>query len=469
MATIIDQKGFTFPRRYLEQYCGLWAMDERTFGLLAETARATDLAAHVAENQVEGWEPLEHDLKAAENGQFIGARHGFFLTEDGIAIISMIGTMTKHGTSLSESSATTIIRRKFRNATMDSAVKGILFRIDSPGGTVAGTADLGDAVKAAAAVKPVHAFIEDIGASAAFWVASQASRIFANRMAMVGSIGTFGVLFDSSQMAEKEGVKVLVFRAGDFKGAGTPGTEITEAQQKEFQRLVDGANAHFIKAISTGRKMLMADVRAIADGRAHEAKDALKMGLIDGISSFDDVLRSLGSGPAQDAGDTNKGRRRTMSSDEKAPQTEAQEGVLLEAGPLAATQTMVASIDEIKAACPGADAGFIVVQLENKATVDQAQKAYIVEQSNRLEAQKKETEAAQTKADRPGVEALGDGKTGAKTSDGLNPIDGFNAAIAEKVKGGLNKVKAIEAVVYEQPELHEAYLEAVNPPRSRRR
>jgi hypothetical protein len=127
-------------------------------------------------------------------------------------------------------------------------------------------------------------------------VASQASRIIANETALVGSIGTYGVVQDTSGMAAMEGVRVHVIRAGAFKGAGTPGTEITAEHLTEMQRTVDGLNEYFLAGVAAGRSMLTAvRVRELADGRAWLAAEAKTLGLIDAIGSFDQALSELQS------------------------------------------------------------------------------------------------------------------------------------------------------------------------------
>ena len=132
---------------------------------------------------------------------------GYEITETGVAVIAISGILEKRQTHH--------VRSLLRNATEDERVVGILLVIDSPGGTVAGTADLAASIRSAAKVKPVHAFVEDLAASAAYWAASQAGKVFANtNTAMVGSIGTYAVLIDSSEMANKAGIKVHVIRAG---------------------------------------------------------------------------------------------------------------------------------------------------------------------------------------------------------------------------------------------------------------
>jgi ClpP class serine protease len=147
--------------------------------------------------------------------------------------------------------ATLQLRRDIRAAAADPNVSAILLAIDSPGGTAAGTADLAADVRAAARQKPVWAQIEDLGASAAYWLASQADQVFANtaRRPMVGSIGTYQTVYDLSAAAEQEGVKVFHFATGPLKGAGMPGTPVTEEQQADFQGRVDAVQDSFDAAV----------------------------------------------------------------------------------------------------------------------------------------------------------------------------------------------------------------------------
>ncbi len=161
-----------------------------------------------------------------------------------------VGVLPLHGPSMKARSkyggySTVDARRQLRAMAADERVGAILLHIDSPGGHVAGTKELADDVAAVDQTKPVHAYIEDAGASAAYWVASQARTIAANAMAMVGSLGTFTVLYDLSKAAEMEGVQVHVVSTGERKGAAAPGTPVTDEDVAEAQRLVDGFDAFF--------------------------------------------------------------------------------------------------------------------------------------------------------------------------------------------------------------------------------
>lgn len=185
------------------------------------------------------------------------------------------------------------IKNAFDFAADTESIRGILLGIDSPGGSVAGLEAAADAIIAAAKVKPVFGVIQDLGASGAYWLGSQSSRIFANRTGLVGSIGSYLVMTDFTKMAEKIGLKVHVVKAGALKGTGVPGTEITNEQLAYIQELVNDTNAHFLNAVSAGRRMPISKVRSIADGRVHTGDKALQLGLIDQIGSASDALAAL--------------------------------------------------------------------------------------------------------------------------------------------------------------------------------
>lgn len=216
----------------------------------------------------------------------------FELTADGIAIIAINGPMIKGESKFSQAN-TMALRSAVRSAASSEAVRGIMLVIDSPGGTVAGTGDLAAEVQAAGARKPVHAFIEDLGASAAFWVASQASRITATPTAEVGSIGTVAVVEDTSGKAEMDGIVVHVISTGPYKGAFADGAPVEPEHLADLQARVDALNSHFLEAVSRGRRLGGEALAAVADGRIHIAGKAQRLGLVDAVGTFEDAAAAL--------------------------------------------------------------------------------------------------------------------------------------------------------------------------------
>jgi protease-4 len=210
-------------------------------------------------------------------------------TVDGVRIIPINGAVTKGSSKLGTSSVD--VRRQVRQAVADPQVRGILLHIDSPGGHVAGTDDLAAAVVLArGADKPVFAQIDDLGASAAYWVASQAGHIAVNPSGEVGSIGTLAIVEDTSGAAEMAGIKVHVITTGPFKAVGVDGVPVTEAQLDYIRERVEAINEQFIAAVSDGRSMTKAQVRKLADGKLLSARQAIDAGLVDKVARFEDTL-----------------------------------------------------------------------------------------------------------------------------------------------------------------------------------
>lgn len=274
-----------------------------------------------------------------------------------VAVVDIMGTMTKHGSYWSPAGSTIAMRQHIDAMAKSKDIGSIILRIDSPGGTVAGTVELAEAVAAAAKKKHVIAYVEDLAASAAYWVASQADEIVANaNTARIGSIGAMAGFYDRSVQYQQEGIQPVLIRTGEHKGAGIPGTKITDPQIAHWQRLVDGIANKFTADVAKGRKLPMAKAKELADGRVHLAPEAQKLGLIDRIEDFDSVVARLQQAP------------------EKRP---------------------AATLAEYKAACPGADADFLIGLVEAEATTTEACAAWIAEQNARLTAATRARELAE--------------------------------------------------------------------------
>lgn len=222
-----------------------------------------------------------------------GPRVLYVLDDSGIATISIVDQMQKHDSSFGGTS-TVRTRRAIRLAVADDEVKGIMLRIDdAPGGTVSGTTQLADDIVDAAASKPLHAHGDDMVASAALWVASQASRFTVSRSTDVGSIGVVAVVYDTSGEAEAEGIKVHVVSTGDRKGDFAWGVPVSEGAIEELQREVDSINELFMDAIAVGRRMTGDQVKAVATGQVWLAAEAKGLGLIDEVETFDQAFANL--------------------------------------------------------------------------------------------------------------------------------------------------------------------------------
>lgn len=165
-----------------------------------------------------------------------------------------------------------------------------MLHIDSPGGTVSGTGDLADDVRAADRVKPVYAHADDLIASAAYWTGAQSRRLTLNATGEAGSIGVMGLAYDTSEQAKMEGVRPVLIRAGEHKGDFTPGLPVTDEMVARHQVRVDEINEMFVAAVAKGRRVPLAKAREWNTGETFSAGRAKDMGLIDAVASFDEAL-----------------------------------------------------------------------------------------------------------------------------------------------------------------------------------
>lgn len=347
------------PVNHLSEYFGIWSIHGVALQTAVDRCAGLDLRQHI--QQVPKLIAAQ-DMSKVPIAQSSGDKY--------LAVVSIDGPMMKYASSLSGGTSTVAIRQQLRALGRDNTVAGVLLKVFSPGGTVSGNEDLAADVRKLATQKPVHAYIEDMGASAAYWIASQAQRVSVNATGLVGSIGTYAVIEDSSGTAEALKLKVHVVRAGEFKGMGTPGTPVTEEQIAELQRTVDSLNEHFLAAVENGRKMTAKQVANLADGRVHIGQEALTLGLVDAVGSQDDALAELAKAVSQPSQQKGKTKMSTETS----------------TGPVVA-----ATLSQVKQTFPSAGADFWLAQIEGGATIESAHQAFALNQRDKTIAEQKAT------------------------------------------------------------------------------
>lgn len=271
----------------IHDWTGAWFMEPVAYHALKAMITRTDLARHMEESRAQRAAQTEAGAKDTLT-EMIPIRGG-----KNIAAIRLSGTLMKSESSFGGTS-TIMARREISAAANDPNVHGILLSIDSPGGTVAGTAELGDTIKAATNKKAVYSFVDGLAASAAYWAASQSDMIFAgNRMAQIGSIGTYFAAYDFSKEFEAAGVRTHLFSTGPLKGMGTPGMPITDDQAAHLQERVNEMQTHFDAAVRSGRGMSASELTAVRSGAVFPAAQAIERKLIDGIKTLDQTLAAL--------------------------------------------------------------------------------------------------------------------------------------------------------------------------------
>ncbi len=201
-------------------------------------------------------------------------------------------------------------------------LRGVLLRIDSPGGTVGASQELHDEVLKLRreAGKTVYVSMGDVAASGAYYIAIAADRIFANRGTLTGSVGVISTTYHVEGLAEKAGVGFEVIKKGRFKDAGSLFRPMTEEERRVFDLLINNSYEQFVEDVLTQRRTRLEEslqdfeARAlweeflferpeapdarnfllqIADGRAYTGEQALRLGLIDELGSLSHALARM--------------------------------------------------------------------------------------------------------------------------------------------------------------------------------
>ena len=242
----------------------------------------------------------------------------------------------------------------------NDAIDAIVLEIDSPGGVIEGTADMAQLVADVAQRKRVVAYVPDLAASAAYWIASQASAIVIGPTAMVGSIGVFQIVPDFSRFYESLGIRVHVVSTGEFKGDTVGGQEISESALGEVQRVVDSLNVLFMDAVSKGRNLSKDDVERVATGQVWIGEQAVRLGLADQVTESAAALLGLME-------------EREMawwpSSSRKPPKAEGEKETEMSEKTTEGKKAL--GLDEVRALCPGASNDDLVALLEVGTTGDE--------------------------------------------------------------------------------------------------
>jgi|ERR1700733_4135959 len=176
------------------------------------------------------------------------------------------------------------IRKHVKQLQADPSAKTIDLVIDSPGGSVLGLPETADVIHAANKVKPVRAFITGIAASAAYWLASQASTITVTPSGEVGSVGVLDLHADISKMLEDQGVKLTAVTAGPYKTERAPFAPLSDDAKAHMQTGVNAWYADFLSAVRRGRGARVRPDSNFGGGRMMGSYDAQVTGLVDFVS-----------------------------------------------------------------------------------------------------------------------------------------------------------------------------------------
>ncbi len=245
-------------------------------------------------NLVYGIRPKAQPTQETESSSF-GA---MFQEKSEMAVIVVEGTIVHDasgggGFSGPNNGSADRIVKAIRDAEKDG-VKGILFKINSPGGSAAASQSVYHEIQRVRkkGIK-VYAAMGDVAASGGYYIACAAEKIYANPATLTGSIGVIAQFTKVKGLFEKVGLETTVIKSGEFKDIGSPFRDTTAAERNLLQALIDDTYQDFLKAVAEGRSMPLPDVRKLADGRIYTGNQALKHKMLDKLGDYNQALADL--------------------------------------------------------------------------------------------------------------------------------------------------------------------------------
>ncbi|MBO0960076.1 signal peptide peptidase SppA [Neobacillus sp. MM2021_6] len=177
----------------------------------------------------------------------------------------------------------------------DDSVKGVIIRVNSPGGGVVESAEIHDKLIdiQKGSKKPVYISMGSMAASGGYYISTAAKKIFASPETLTGSLGVIMEGYNYKGLADKYGVDFVTIKSGKYKDIMSPTREMTDEERQILQKMIDNSYEGFVKVISEGRHMSVEEVKQIADGRVYDGRQAKEINLIDDFGYLEDVINQM--------------------------------------------------------------------------------------------------------------------------------------------------------------------------------
>jgi protease-4 len=214
-----------------------------------------------------------------------------------VLVIDVTGTIGTAGPSSPFSREGDVISQvysRLQRAADDPLVRGVILKLDTPGGDVTSSDILyREVLKFKEKTgRPVVGLMMGVAASGGYYVASACDAVVAHASTVTGSIGVIALFPSVAGLISKVGVDVRVIKSGALKDAGSPFRGMSPEEQKVFEGMINEMYESFLKVVYERRKdaFSMEELRRLADGRVYTGLQALKLKLIDEVGYFDDAL-----------------------------------------------------------------------------------------------------------------------------------------------------------------------------------
>lgn len=217
-------------------------------------------------------------------------REPFRAAEDRIVVIRLEGSIQEGiGGFFYGGITPRLVRNQLDRAAADKSIKGVVLRIDSPGGSIAASQEIAAMIRNFE--KPVVVSMADMAASGGYYIAAPAQGIVAQPGTLTGSIGVISTLMDMEGLYEKLGIEVEIIKSGEHKDMLS--RTLTEEERQIMQDISDGAYNQFIAEVAEGRGMDPEEVRRLATGQLYLGIQALELGLVDRLGGVEEAIEYL--------------------------------------------------------------------------------------------------------------------------------------------------------------------------------
>jgi protease-4 len=187
------------------------------------------------------------------------------------------------------------LARELRRIRADASVQAVVLRVNSPGGSAIASEKIQRELALIRRTKPIVVSMGTVAASGGYWIATAATRVFAQPNTITGSIGVFSLVPNLKQLANKNGVTFDTVKTGRYADLLTLSRPRTADELAVLQRGTDAVYTAFLERVSTARRLSSDSVAKIAEGRVWSGSDAMRIGLVDSLGGLDVAIKSAAS------------------------------------------------------------------------------------------------------------------------------------------------------------------------------
>jgi protease-4 len=224
-------------------------------------------------------------------GAYLLSKHEGVAFGEKVAVIPLYGTISYSQDTgfFAESRVTPAkFKEQLKKAENDDSVKAIVIDINSPGGSVVASEEIATALERTS--KPTVAWLSEVATSGAYYVASSADYIVADKASITGSIGVISVFPQFSELLDKIGVNFTIIKGGEFKDFSTGYRPMRDEEIEMMEEVVSEIYDQFLWKIASNRNFSIEYARSIAEGKVYSGVKAAELGLVDEIGDREKAI-----------------------------------------------------------------------------------------------------------------------------------------------------------------------------------